>query len=639
MCGIVGFINTCKKNEKSTKEISEMIRLIKHRGSNDFGIVGVNLQDSSSVDLNFDEPLRCCADGFLGFARLSIQDLSLRGHQPMKSHDGKVIISFNGEIYNANEYKSFLMSKGIVFNSSSDTEVLLQMYLYFGIEQMPELLNGMFGISIVDLRINKLFLLRDRVGIKPLYYVVTPKRFAYSSEIKSFLALEDFERCLDEERLVENLTFFKPTNNILFKNVKMVCPGELLIINLNEFSIHTKKFFSIDNYDRPNDSKENMEEWKEKTKEVIYRCVEKQKISDAKIGCQLSGGVDSSLVTYFAAKSGVNVLKDSISIIFDGNEKEYSEEKFVDIVGQRTHISTHKKIIDVNYVINNYEKTLWHADTVIGRPNSLGLLLLTEEAKKYVTVLLSGEGSDELFGGYAMFTQGKKIREQLLDTPIIVETVKNQPEIIHNFAEYVVISQQKTNTNLLKDIFPEYNGQKLIKERIEYFHSFHGTDFDKQIKYTISTYLPELLLCQDKMSMANSIENRVPILDNELIDLAFSIPEKYLISKKKENWEGKSVLKEICSDIFGEDFSYRRKMGFGLPYYRYFKDRRFKEYFYDVVLTGTRKRGLFRSEILENWYKNLENNSWGECELFWKVCSFEVWCQLFLDRRKIISEM
>lgn len=219
MCGIVGFINTCKKNEKSTKEISEMIRLIKHRGSNDFGIVGVNLQDSSSVDLNFDDPLRCCADGFLGFARLSIQDLSLRGHQPMKSHDGKVIISFNGEIYNANEYKSFLMSKGIVFNSSSDTEVLLQMYLYFGIEQMPELLNGMFGISIVDLRINKLFLLRDRVGIKPLYYVVTPKRFAYSSEIKSFLALEDFERCLDEERLVENLTFFKPTNNILFKNL------------------------------------------------------------------------------------------------------------------------------------------------------------------------------------------------------------------------------------------------------------------------------------------------------------------------------------------------------------------------------------------------------------------------------------
>ena len=149
--------------------------------------------------------------------------------------------------------------------------------------------------------------------------------------------------------------------------------------------------------------------------------------------------------------------------------------------------------------------------------------------------------------------------------------------------------------------------------------------------------MPELLMCQDKMSMANSIENRVPILDNEFIDFAFSIPEQYLLTRRDGKYEGKTLLKEICADMFGEDFAYRRKIGFGLPYYRYFQDEKFREYFYEVILPGTQKRGIVDAAVLKEWYDNLKDKPWGETELFWKACGLEAWCQMFLEGRKAIE--
>lgn len=638
MCGISGFLNRKGKKEYCTDEITAMVELQTHRGPDDYGLLGVNFSEERTYDLTKNTRYEASMDAMFGFDRLSILDLSMNGHQPMKSPDGKVIVLFNGEIYNAFDYRRELELDGVRFHSTSDTEILLHLYLKYGIERLPEKLNGMFGICICDLRKHMMYLLRDRVGIKPLYYTVTEERFAFASELKSFLGLNDFKRELDTNAFSENLTFFKPLNNILFKNVEQVEPGQMLVVNLTDFYMKKVTYWDVNSYVRPEDTKQSKEFYKEAMQEKLWESVNRQKLCDTKIGCQLSGGVDSSVVTYVASKTGNNSLKDSISVVFDGEEAGYSEEKFVDHVSKKTGINAHKAVINKEFFLQNYERTLWHADTVVGRPNSVGLLLLTKEAKKYVTVLLSGEGADELLGGYSMFTQGKEVEERLkTDRNVCIETVRNQPEQIHSFAVYAVISQQKTNAQLCRQILPGYNEKAYIDERIQKFEELEGTNFDRQIKYAIKTYLPELLMCQDKMSMANSIENRVPILDNEFIDFAFSIPEQYLLTRRDGKYEGKTLLKEICADMFGEDFAYRRKMGFGLPYYRYFQDEKFREYFYEVILPGTRKRGIVDATVLKEWYDNLKNKPWGETELFWKACGLEAWCQMFLEGRKAIE--
>ena len=638
MCGIAGFLNRRGKKEYCSDEITAMIEMQTHRGPDDYGLLGINISNERSYNLEKNAKYGDPMDGMFGFDRLSILDLSMNGHQPMKSSDGKVFVLFNGEIYNAFDYRRELEFDGIKFNGTSDTEILLYLYLKYGIDKLPDMLNGMFGICICDLRKHMIYLLRDRVGIKPLYYTTTGDRFAFASEIKSFLELKDFKRELNIDAFSENITFFKPLNNILLKNVRQVEPGQLLAINFMDFHMTKTIYWDVNKYERPEHTKHSKEFYKDAMQEKLWECVKRQKLCDTKIGCQLSGGVDSSVVTYIASKTGNDSLKDSISVVFDGNEIGYSEEKFVDYVSEKTNVSAHKTIINSDFFLKNYEKTLWQADTVVGRPNSVGLLLLTKEAKKYVTVLLSGEGADELLGGYAMFTQAKEVEEKLKTNKTIwIETVRNQPEQIHSFEEYAVISQQKTNTQLCNLLLQVYDQRAFIDERIQKFENLKGTNFDRQIKYAIKTYLPELLMCQDKMSMANSIENRVPLLDNEFIDFAFSIPEQYLITKRNNEYVGKALLKDICADMFGEHFAYRRKMGFGLPYYRYFQDKRFRDYFYEIILPGTHKRGIIDTNVLKGWYEHLKEKPWGETELFWKACGLEAWCQMFIDRRDIIK--
>ncbi len=635
MCGIVGFLNKNNSTENNTFEISSMIDLQRHRGPNDVGIVGVQLETGVSEHLKPNNRTDGLWDAMIGFVRLSIRDLSMTGHQPMVSPDKKVILTFNGEIYNAEQFRDDLISDGVLFKGTSDTEIVLYLYLKHGIEKTARLLNGMFAISILDMRINKLFLLRDRVGIKPLYYTVTENRFAYASEIKCFLALKDFIRQLSYDNLVENFTFYKPLENILLKNVYQVEAGQYIVVDTKIWNMKKYKYFSLDDYVRPVLADCPYPEIKQKALDKLYQCVEQQKVSDVKVGCQLSGGVDSSLVTYFASSKGRNPLKDSISVIFDGAEKGYSEGEYMHHVGKNCGVDIHETIMNVNYVMENYERTLWHGDTVIGRPNSIGLLMLTQKARENVTVLVSGEGADELLGGYGMFSRAAEVEAALASgKPYIIETIRNQPEIVNSFAEYAVISQQKTNEELCSEILPGYSNKEILDSRIEQFNSFSGNNFDKQIKYAMTTYLPELLLCQDKMSMANSIENRVPILDNDFIDFAFSIPQKYLIRNVGEDLQGKYLLKDICADVFGHDFAYRKKMGFGLPYYRYFQDIRFKSYFYDTIVPGSKERGILNVDTLINWYEQLGQKPWGECELFWKACSLEAWCQMFIDGRE-----
>lgn len=414
MCGIVGlFRRPNKKFIDSNKIILEMMDKQKHRGPDDEGIAAYRLGAGRGESLPCSHIAEGVYDGMIGFNRLSIQDLSQSGHQPMLGADNRVILVYNGEIYNKSEMMEELLCKGYVFNGSSDTEVILNYYIENGIDLLLSKMNGMYAVSILDLRINRMFLFRDRLGIKPLYYTFTNSCFAISSEIKSLLCIKDFDYELDMKNLGEHISILKPEHTTLFKNVEMIVPGSVVTLNLETFELNTSTYFDIDSYERPLNTNRTLEDCMEETEQVLIDCIERQKISDVKFGSQLSGGVDSSLITYFASKYGENPLRDAVSIIFDGEEREYSEEPYVDFLLSRVNISSHKKVIDESYFIENLECACWHADSIIGRPNSIGLMLLSKFAKNYVTVLLSGEGADELTGGYAMFPKGELYRREL----------------------------------------------------------------------------------------------------------------------------------------------------------------------------------------------------------------------------------
>ena len=299
MCGIAGYYNKSGKSIGHTARLQQMLEIQKHRGPDDSGIRAFSLKSQKTreysnsgvdiVDPDF--------EGILGFNRLSILDLSANGHQPMCTPDEKIMLAFNGEIYNAFDFKPELMADGYRFKSVSDTEVILALYLKYGFDGMITRLNGMFAIVLVDATEQKLFMARDRFGIKPLYLYETHTLLAFSSEIKSFLKLPEFKPTLNKSLLDEFLMFRTTINRTLFEGVEELEPGTYRIYSPD--GVQVKKFFTINAYHR-SQTNASLADTVAALQETLKGSVQRQLISDVKLGCQLSGGIDSSLVTYFA---------------------------------------------------------------------------------------------------------------------------------------------------------------------------------------------------------------------------------------------------------------------------------------------------------------------------------------------------
>lgn len=653
MCAIFGIIQSDKIT--SPENIKEMSDLMHHRGPDARGFVGYSFNESkiNKIDSNFSSNYNC----LLGHNRLSIQDLSEAGAQPMLSINSKVSIIFNGEIYNTDWLKSKISAYN--FKGHSDTEVILAYYLEYGIEKTAKDLNGMFAISILDITKSCLYFIRDRLGIKPLYYVdqSTAKKIdiIFASEIKAFLCCNNFIPQLNQHALYEYFTFGDPLQNLM-AGVKEISPGEIVIINYKNNQIKNQKYWDLNEQFHPTSI--NIPE--RDINELIYQklgdSVKRQLVSDVKTGCQLSGGIDSSLVTYFAARHG---LKDSVSII--PTDKDFSEEPFIDYIASKNDINAHKFLLESNFIEKNLEKAVWHYESIITYHNVVALLMLSREAKKYVTVLLSGEGSDELFGGYTWFEDGYYASKYFdlkkgLYSPESFLFLENKIRGLKNaksYAEFAVNCTDTVSSQISENIFYDthfcigggYSHNQIVNERISFFNAFNGSDFDKHIKYELSTRLRNLLMRQDKTSMANSIENRVPLLDNEIIDLAFSLPQNVLLqfyphssdkldSRIYSTCKGKFPLKQIAAKIYGNDFSFRRKVGFPLPFHKYMYTPVIKSYFYDSILPGIKKRNFMNASYIKALYENTDINSnrWNFAPL-WKAITFEIWCKQFLDKK------
>jgi len=634
MCGITGYINLSNKTIKHSNTILEMLHLQKHRGPDDSGICAFNLNLGTSAELSVSESVGINGDfeGILGFNRLSILDLSQNGHQPMRSPDGNILLTLNGEIYNAFDYKKELQDLGYKFKSTSDTEIVLALYLNYGVEGMLKRLNGMFAIVIVDLREKRILIIRDRFGIKPMYYIINEEVFAFSSELKSFRTLDKFAFQLDEDQLDEYLLFRNNLNGTLFKNVRSLTPGHYLLYTHTD-GLAERQFFNINDYDRSANASESFQICTNNVEKWLWKSVDRQLMSDVKLGCQLSGGINSSLVTWLANKNVDKGNFEAVSIIF--KNPRYSEEKYINTVTEKIGITSHKFLLDSDYYLDHIEKASWHLEAPLNHPNTVAIYKLSQRAKDYVTVLLSGEGADEVFGGYDRFYE--------LSHPYTIRLLLHQikkcrrdPYDLVKYFDYkhrAIMATSFMTSAIAKGLLNGFSMDKAIKSRKSLYNSLSGSLFDRQVKYEMLSYLPDLLIRQDKMSMAHSIENRVPYLDNEIVEKSFSIPENYLIMNSRHNRGNgcKLILKKVYADVFGNDLAFREKMGFGVPVKDFFSNVKFVEYLNDKILPAIRMRGLFNYQLVTSWISNIDFLGHDETEALWLVVAFEIWASLYLN--------
>ena len=635
MCGIAGYINIDNRPVMSTDQIIRMLNVQKHRGPDDSGVRLFSLLSPSSAEVSCLTPESVDGnfEGVLGFNRLSILDLSMNGHQPMVSPDNNVIIALNGEIYNAFDFRNELQNWGYKFRSATDTEIVLALYLKHGFERMLELVNGMFALIVIDLRSRELYIARDRFGIKPLYYVLNDRLLAFSSELKSFAFLEDFSFVLNSEKLDEFLLFRSNINGTLLFGVESLEPGHYLVYKAGH-KVVKRRYFDVNDYCR---SKRlgSLDSFSNELREWLDRSVRSQLVSDVKLGCQLSGGIDSSLVTWLANSNTEKGRLESVSIVF--KNKLFSEESYIDRVTETLGIKTHKFLLDNEYYLSNLEKSTWHLESPLNHPNTVAIYKLSQSAKDYVTVLLSGEGADEVFGGYKRFYD---IQYPFSVNKLLTELNKNlnSPSELFRYCfdntQRAIMSNSYMTPYLAGMLKRDFSRERALSDRLALYNTLSGSRFDKQVKYEMSSFLPDLLIRQDKMSMAHSIENRVPFLDNEVVKGAFSIPEEFLMMRKSPHGRNseKYLLKKIAAATFGDDFAFRDKMGFGIPVKEFFSDEKFREYMNNQVLPGIRHRGLFSYKVVSGWFENIKTLKYTEMEALWIVISFEIWAAIYLDK-------
>lgn len=629
MCGLTGYWSFGNK-ETSNAAIRKMLEIQRHRGPDDQGIDVIDTLEGRQAEVRTQEDmeLEFPADLVLGFNRLSILDLSYNGHQPMKA--GAATLMLNGEIYNAFDIKPELEAKGYKFKSTTDTEVVLHAYREWGIGGMLKRLNGMFAIVIYDAELKQLFLARDRFGVKPLYVYNSPERIAFSSEMKSLHALPGFRFELDSSNMGEFLVFRNLINRTLFRNVVNLEPGTYWTIGRGK-DITKTSYYRIEEDGQLNLGQNGYSA--DALSDKLEQAVKRQMISDVKLGCQLSGGVDSSLVTYYAKGILEKGNLETISIIPE--QPGFSEESYMDEVIDQLGINAHKYPLDATYYLENLDRVSWQFEQPLNHPNTVGIYQISEAARKHVTVLLSGEGADELLGGYPRFIQE---RLPFYKSRSMLSRLKNNFGL--SVAEYsrllggdmrIILGSMHTSLIAVKRIFPDFDLDQATAFRKELWEGFTGDDFLRQRKYEMVTYLPDLLMRQDKMSMAHSIENRVPFLDNDFVSHGMSLGEKPLLYAGQNTPATKRLLKEVATDKFSREFAYRNKQGFAIPLRSFMQSGQYKSLWNDVVMPGINDSVDFDKKELQKVYANVVSASPFELEMIWMATSFALFQKHYLN--------
>lgn len=568
MCGINGYIKFKQESEDTlTANINEMNNLIFHRGPDEDGIF-----------IESNKPYSVA----MGMRRLSIIDLS-SGKQPIYSDDKQVVIVFNGEIYNYRELKAKLKNEGVNFSTTSDTEVILKLYEKYGVDAFKEL-DGMFGFSIYDKRINKLYIARDFFGEKPLYYYKDDKHFVWASELKSVIKFIGKKPAINSVGL--NLYFrltYIPAPYSIYENIHKLKPNHFIEFDLNNsaFTINP-----IEKEEKSDIKKADItfDEAKKTTKELMYESVVSRSVSDVPIGTFLSGGVDSSVVSLCLSQHSQNPI-DTFSIGFE--KKSYDETDKSRVVAKLINSNHHEFIINEKDLTDDVNKILLNFDEPFSDSSSLPTYLVSNRTKQHVKVALTGDGGDEVFGGYNKYYIGKLnakytnlvpkgIHQFVKSTasPLLKTSNDNRGwrfrikrllnSIDYSGSEYYwdILSLGYQKNALTDFLLPKYINQDLFavyKNDTGITHPKSLTDFRHIDKAT--SLEGDMLVKVDRTSMLNSLECRAPFLNKKIWNFTNQLPEDYLM----KGWNKKYILKEAFRDQFPKDFLDKGKSGFGAP--------------------------------------------------------------------------
>jgi asparagine synthase (glutamine-hydrolysing) len=645
ICGIADYNHTLVKEEYITRMTDSFV----YRGPDDQGHwIGLSKEGrGKSVSAG------------LGHQRLSIIDLSAAGHQPMSNEDGSVWITYNGEVYNFKELKTQLIHKGRRFRSDTDTEVIIHLYEEEGIKAV-EKLNGMFAFALWDQKLARLWVCRDRVGIKPLVYYWDGEKFAFASEIKALLSDPDIPRELDHDALQLYLAFnYVPVPYTIFKNIRKLAPGCFLMFE-NGVLVTEKYWEAPGQVDEtfsflPADGQEKI--IKTNLRELLSDAVRSRMIADVPLGAFLSGGIDSSIIVALMAQHSTQPVK-TFSIGFE-DDPIFDETQYAREVANRYQTDHHEFKLTQQDMLDVLVDVLAAFDEPFGDSSAIPTFIVSRETQKHVTVALSGDGGDELFAGYrsylgpywyARYTAiPSLIRNGLIERVLerLPESRNSQVlEYIRRLKKFVKGTKGDLAGRMLslKEVIPKNirqailltNGQKADVEHpdpalawVQSLLSYYENDELNSILYSdFKDSLPgDMLTKIDWMSMRNSLEVRVPFLDHRVVELAFKMPS----SLKLRNGQGKYILKETFKDLLPASLHNRPKAGFEVPISRWLKND--LKFLADRYLAEERIRdqGLFDYEVVkklgESHAANRSDTSW----MLWNLIVFQYWYDHYLS--------
>jgi asparagine synthase (glutamine-hydrolysing) len=623
MCGIAGILTFNENDGVDCARVKCMCDALVHRGPDDSG-----LMISGRVGL--------------GHRRLSIIDIET-GQQPMAGSDRSVWITYNGEIYNFRELRTELVARGYNFATQSDTEVILCAYQAFG-EQCVEHFRGMFAFAIWDERRKKLFLARDRLGIKPLYYAITDTELLFASEIKGILAAGGVRASLNQRILPEYLaTRYVAGSETFFQGIMKLLPGHILTWTAAA-GFQERRYWHLP--EKLSDSTASIEEQSREVRMRFEDAVRCHLVSDVPVGLFLSGGIDSSGLAALIAPM-MNEPLQTFSVGFA--ERGYSELAYAQLVASSLHAKHREITLTAMDFFKVLPGLLWHEDEPIAFSSSVCLYQVSSLARQFVKVVMTGEGADELFLGYNRYRvtawneRFGRPYQALIPHRLregVGQLIPHLPRPLRRYAERSFLGPAAGVRSMFYEnfaVFPEVRQRKLLSsheaqrdpyaEGLRYYEQAPGGALERMSYADMQTYMVELLMKQDQMSMAASIESRVPFLDHEFVEYAAAMPGRY----KLRGFQTKAVLREALKDLIPREILTRKKMGFPVPLGRWFRDA-YYPLMQDLV-AGPRAmdRGLFDMGYVQKLVSEHRLGTWDHSERLWMLMNLEIWQRIFLD--------
>lgn len=594
MCGITGFIN---KMDVGLEKLKKMNDTINYRGPDSDGYFVEDYNKEYQIGM--------------AHKRLAIMDLSPLGHQPMFSEDENIVVVFNGEIYNFYKTKKELESKGYVFKSHSDTEVIVKAYQEWGIKCV-EKFNGMFAISIYDKVTKDFYLIRDRTGVKPVYYYLTDNGLLFGSELKPMMEHPDFKKELDLDALSLYLYHgYITAPKSIFKNTFKLEPGKILKFNNGKIEIST--YWSVeDQFKNRKIEKKTEEEWIKDLDDLLTDSIKDRMMSDVPLGAFLSGGIDSSLVVSIMQKISDKPVK-TFTIGFE--EPKYDEANYAKQVAKYLGTNHYELYLPIKKAEELIPKIPLFYDEPFADSSQLPTMLVSQLAREYVTVSLSGDGGDELFCGYGRYETILNLEKFIRCSKITnkIPLLKNIVTSVTTNSKYRQFFEITNENNVINSGYKNYlNSYKLLKNYKNKFNEkyekiMNNTENlqEKNMLVDMITYLPDDIFTKvDRASMSVSLESRAPLVDDHrILEFSFSMPHDF----KYKDGSKKYILKELLYRYLPKEMMDRPKKGFGIPIYDWLKTDLKNLVEANLDRKRIEKQGIFEWKEIESLLDNFFN--------------------------------